>query len=378
MLKKYKFLFSFFVIWWSSLVLILVVSNKIIPYRQSQEFTNILHTTSQSILDSSFFYPWANFDGVHYLAIAKYGYTTEAGFFPFYPLLIKIFSSINIDYFFSALFISNLAFIIGLIFLYKLIRLDFSDKIARQSLFFLLIFPTSFFFASIYSESLFFLLLILCFYFARKKMWLFAAIPGMFLSATRIVGVLILPALLWEFYILEKNNLRSNIQKIIPIIIIPLGLFSYMIFNFLNWGNLFYFAKAQGMLSNNRSVDQIILFPQTLFRYFKIITTVPIQQFEWWIAVLEVGMSVFAVTLLYIAYKQKIRISYLVFSVLALLLPASSGTLSGMPRYILVSFPIFISLALIKNRWIKTIYSIVSVILLIILWILFSKGYYVA
>lgn len=378
MINKFKFILFSFIIWWLSLVFIFFISNKIIAYRQGQEFTNILHTTSKSILGSSFLFPYANFDGVHYLAIAQYGYTTEAGFFPFYPLLIKTLSLFNLNYFFSGLFISNFAFIVSLIFFYKLIKLDFSDKIARQSLLFMLIFPTSFFFACIYSESLFFLLLILCFYFARKQMWLFAVISGIFLSATRIVGVLILPALLWEFYLFHKNNFKSNIQNIVSFILIPLGLISYMIFNFLHWGNLFYFIKAQGMLSNNRSTDQIILLPQTLFRYFKIISSVPAQQYEWWISLLELAITIFVMIMLYVAYKQKVRVSYLIFSLLSLLLPISSGTLSGMPRYVLVAFPVYIALVSMKNRIAKLIYSTTSIILLIILWILFSKGYYVA
>ena len=132
------------------------------------------------------------------------------------------------------------------------------------------------------------------------------------------------------------------------------------------------------MFSNSRSVDQVILFPQTLFRYFKIITTVPYKQYEWGIALLELCITLYVGILLFIAFKQKIRLSYLIFSVLALLLPISSGTLSGMPRYTLVAFPIFISLALIKNRLFKIVYSVVCIFLLIILWMLFSKGYYVA
>lgn len=375
---KSKFIFLSYIFWLSFLFFIIIFCKNFIPYRQGQEFTNILHTTSESILSLSPLYPWANFDGVHYLAIAKYGYTTDAGFFPLYPVMIKLFNYLTGDYFLSGLILSNLFFITGLIIFYRLIKLDFSKEIAYQSVIFLLIFPTAFFFTAIYSESLFFLLLVLTFYFARKKMWFLASLTGMLLSATRIVGALILPALIWEFYVLEKDNLRANLKKFIPLLLIPLGLFSYMLFNFMNFGNPLYFIKAQGMLSNNRSVDQIILFPQTLFRYFKIITTVSSQQFEWWIALLEICISLLVLCLLLIAYKQKIRFSYIIFSLLALLVPLSTGTLSGMPRYVLVAFPVFISIALIKNRLFKFVYSVVCVFLLIILWILFSKGYYVA
>lgn len=376
-----KFLFFSFIIWMMFLFCVLFVGNTLLPYRNGQEFTNILNITSSgSVLHSTLLYPFANFDGVHYLTIANVGYTTEAGFFPLYPLVIKLFGfdgSIE-NYFFSGLVFSNIAFIIGLIFLYKLIKLDFSDNVAKQSIIYLLIFPTSFYFACIYSESLFFLLSILTFYFARKRKWLYVGIFGMLLSATRIVGILILPVLFWEFYILEKNTRQVNIKRILPLILLPVGLLSYMLFNFLHWGNLLYFVKAQGLFGNSRSVDQIILFPQTIFRYFKIITTVSFQQYELWVASLELGITVFALFMLFVSLRKKIRMSYIIFSILALLLPISSGTLSGMPRYILVIFPIYIALASIENKFLKTIYSIVSVFLLIILWTLFSKGYYVA
>ncbi|MFA5933025.1 MAG: mannosyltransferase family protein [Microgenomates group bacterium] len=377
-MRVIKFIFFSFILFWLCLFSILIISRDVINYRQGQEFTNILHTTSESILSLSPLYPWANFDGVHYLAIAKYGYTTDAGFFPLYPVMINVLSYLIGDYFLSGLILSNLFFISGLIIFYKLIRLDFTKEVSYQSVIFLLIFPTAFFFSAIYSESLFFLLLILSFYFARKRMWFCAALSGIFLSATRIVGVLILPALMWEFYALEKDNIRTNLKKFIPLLLVPFGLFSYMFFNFMNWGNPLYFIKAQGMLSNNRSVDQIILFPQTLFRYFKIITTVSYQQFEWWIALLEICITLLVLCLLFITYKQKVRVSYIIFSLFALLVPLSTGTLSGVPRYVLVAFPVFISIALMKNQLFKIVYSIASVFLLIILWMLFSKGYYVA
>lgn len=348
-------------------------------YRSGQEFTNILKTTTpESFVTSPLIYPWANFDGVHYIEIAKFGYTTEAGFFPLYPILIKILSLFIGNYFIAAILISNTSFVVGLIFFHKLIKLDYPNKIANQAIIFLLIFPTSFFFAAAYSESLFLALLMSCLYFTRKRMWFLASILGLLLSSTRIVGILILPVLFWEFYTLEKTNFKNISLKLISLFLVPLGLLSYMIFNYIHWGNFMYFIKAQGMFSNNRSVDQVILFPQTLFRYSKIIATVPYQQYEWWIALVELSLTFFVLTLLLFGFKQRMRISYLIFSILVLLLPISSGTLSGMPRYVLMTFPIYITIALFKNKYLKITYFILCLFLLTILWTLFTKGYYVA
>jgi len=139
-----------------------------------------------------------------------------------------------------------------------------------------------------------------------------------------------------------------------------------------------YFVKAQGQLNNGRSINKIVFFPQTVFRYFKILTALPIYQYEWWIALLELSVFFCILILLFYAYKKRVRMSYLVFSALAFLLPISSGTFSGLPRYVLPLFPLFIALALTKSKAIKTIYFVISVLLQFVLLMFFSRGYYVS
>lgn len=320
---------------------------------------------------------WGNFDGIYYLTIAQSGYTPNlAGFFPLYPLLVKIFSigesSIQ---FYVALILSSVSFFLSLVMFNKLVRLDFNNNVAILTILAILVFPTSFFFASIYTESLFLFLLLSSFYFARKKNWILSSFFGILLTATRIVGIAILPALLFEFY---QQNKTLISKKIIPLLLTPLGLVAFSLFNLVNFGNPLQFVKVQGTVLNNRSVDKIVLFPQTVFRYFKILTTLSPSVYEWKVALLELSSFLFAGVLLYIAWKKKIRASYILFSVLALLIPASTGTFSALPRYILVLFPVFISIALIKNKWFKLAYFVVSVILLFVLFMFFSKGYYIS
>jgi hypothetical protein len=151
-----------------------------------------------------------------------------------------------------------------------------------------------------------------------------------------------------------------------------------MSFNLQKWGSAFYFIQAQGDLQNERTVDGIILIPQTIFRYFKILTTVSSNQFEWWVAFLEISVFVFTAVLLYIAWKKKVRLSYIVFAAIAFLIPISTGTFTGLPRYSLVLFPVFIALSLMKNKTIKIAYSISAAILLFVLFMLFARGYYIA
>jgi len=72
--------------------------------------------------------------------------------------------------------------------------------------------------------------------------------------------------------------------------------------------------------------------------------------------------------------------SYVTFMALAYIAPTLTGTLSSIPRYVLVLFPGFILLAIWaeKYRWVRILYPIIAVILLIISTILFTRGFWVA
>lgn len=333
-------------------------------------------------VSSIFLFPWANFDGVHYLNIAGNGYTTNARFFPLFPLFTgfisrmmgaqKAFDSI---YFFSSLVLSNLFFLISLWVLYTLVRKDYSKSVALQTGIFLLLFPTSFFFASIYSESLFLLLSLLCFYFARKKQWVRSNLCASFLVLTRFVGICIIPALIYEFITQEKKNrLKKSYIFLLPVLVFA----GYLWFNFLTWGNALYFLQAQGELNNGRSTASIVLFPQTMVRYIKIFITVSPRIYEWWIALVEFVSFLFAGSMVYVAWKKNIRFSYILYSAFCILIPASSGTFSGMPRYAAIIFPIYIAIAMEGSKKMKLLYGTVSGILLFILLMVFSRGYYVS
>ena len=380
-MKKVLYLF---LAWRVLLFIPLIFSRLFIAPREGYDYTLLTYFLNKDsqILSNFLLYPYGNFDASYYLQIAASGYTINAGFFPLFPLSIYllsfIFNSILpylVPQFFVGIFLASIYFALSLIFFYKLLRIDFKENIAFTSIIFLLIFPTSFFYAAIYSEGLFLLLSLISFYFARKKKWFWAGIAGAFLSATRLVGITILPALLWEYYFHEK---KKSISKLLSILVVPFGLIIYSYYNFLKWGNPLYFIQAQGNFQNNRSVESIILPFQTIIRYFKILIGVNPYLYEWWVAFFELGFFLFASTMLYVAWKKRIRFSYILFGILCLLIPASTGTFSGIPRYVAVLFPMFIALALIKNKLFKVAYIAISAILLFIFFTLFSKGYFIA
>ena len=162
-LLPWKFLFVSFLVWRVFLLIIPILAAQIIPFRRDFAYASpTFYTKNSFVRADSVLTPWANFDGVHYLAIAANGYHTEGRFFPFYPLILKIgtasapyFSTLQIVLSFV---ISQGIFFLALLFLYVLVRKDFSESQAKSAVVACLLFPTSLFFVSMYSEGTFLLL----------------------------------------------------------------------------------------------------------------------------------------------------------------------------------------------------------------------------
>lgn len=366
-MKSFKYIFTIFLIWRIFIFIPVFLGGKFLPLQ-----------TDFAFLGNSIFSSLANFDGVHYLSIAENGYTTNGRFFPLFPMLIHFLSPLFLgNFLLTGIILANLLFFISLVFIYKLLKLDFSENIARWGTIFLLVFPTSFFFGSVYSESLFLLLLVTVFYFARTKRWFLVGVCGFLLVVTRLAGLLILPALIYELY-KNGDSFKKKLRQSIPLLMVPLGLIIFSWFSFVKWGSALNFINGHGDLSNGRSVNTVILFPQTIYRYLKILISVPQNYYEWWVALLEITTFFLVFFLLIIAFRKRIRKSYMIFSALAFLLPVLSGTFTGLPRYVAVLFPIYITLALVKGSKFKIIYAFISAVLLFILVMLFSRGYFIA
>lgn len=327
---------------------------------------------------------WANFDGEHYLSIAIYGYKyLEQAFFPIYPLLISFFSkpdlfSLSTPLINSAmmgLFISNISFVLALIFLWELIKIDFSKKIAYWVIILLLIFPMSFYFGSVYNESLFLLLSVLSFYSARKGRWFSAGLFGAIASSTRIFGIFLLPALLVEAW-----QQKIPFSRFIWIFLVPLGLGVYMWYLKTTSGDPFAFYNLQTLVGEQHQRG-IILLPQVYFRYIKMLTTTSLQNPIFQTLVLEFIIGLLFFFLPIYGYFKKMRLSYVLYALVGFLVPAIQGSFSSSPRYVIILFPAFLAAALLVSNLPKIgkiLIISLSFSVLIIETILFLRGYWVA
>jgi hypothetical protein len=79
---------------------------------------------------------WGRWDAVHYIDIAQTGYYgTDMAFFPLYPALIHVVTWFVANSLVAGLLISNVAFLFGLLFFYKLVEHQYNRGVAYRAVF---------------------------------------------------------------------------------------------------------------------------------------------------------------------------------------------------------------------------------------------------
>lgn len=347
----------------------------------------------------------AYFDGVHYLLIAKNGYSQyEQAFFPLYPILIRYLTPVFFNnHLLTGLIISNFFSFLGLFVFTKYVKDLFpyvknKNSIPFWSVVFLLTFPTSFFFGALYTEGLFFFLVVTFLYWFQKKHYLSASLFGFLASTTRLIGLFLLIHPLIEPVRLRKRpDIKKKLSSIrvlsithyrlLIALVSPLaGLFAYCFYLLKTTGDPFYFFSSQPIFGANRSTT-IILLPQVFYRYIKIFLTAA-WNFQYFISLFEFLLfsAVFAVLIYNLVdilrnphpEKGTQHFALSIFSLANLLIPTLTGTLSSIPRYALLSLSFFITLARIPHRSVRILIAILFFILHIVLLGLFSQGYFVS
>lgn len=347
-----------------------------------------LFSLNRFILEPDTAYPWINpeefyqeqtwnpfslsarWDSFWYLDIAQHGYSLKSedrlsniAFFPLYPFLIWIVSFLTAGNFILAgWIISVISLFLALLYLFKLVK-EFHPEINPYlPLLLLLIFPTAFFLNAVYTESLFLFLSLASFYYGLKGKFLYAGVFGLFTSLARPNGVLIFIPLLWEY--LRSNNfnlVRSFNLKILPIFLVPIGTLSVALYHYLKFGDFFLYFKVQEQWGRAFEICR---------EQFILLTPPAIVNFS-----MDVFFLIFALIAAYFVFR-KLRTSYGLYMLAAIVLPLSTGLLISIGRFVLVLFPIYILGASIKNQYLRPAWIFISILFLAMYIILFVNNYW--
>jgi Gpi18-like mannosyltransferase len=213
-------------------------------------------------------------DTIHYLAIVAKGYTyvDDGGiwtiaFFPLYPLLIKVCSTIGLTPLIAGFLISNLCFLGGLLLLQDWVQYRHGPIAARWTIAAMAWLPWSLFGTVLYTEGLFILLSTATLRAFDRGRYGQAAICGALASAARMPGVMLVPALGWVAW-RERRGWAAYGAALAS----GLGTIAFSGFCWVRFGDPLAFIKVQrawhppGMAYGEgwlKSLVQVTLGPQT-------------------------------------------------------------------------------------------------------------------
>lgn len=233
-------------------------------YLRLEEFWNIpLPSSGMATIVS-------NFDGPLFLVVAKTFYNTTAinqGFefglpdiyysahYPLFPVLIRILGAV-INFPYAMLSVTVLSSILATYFFHKLIKDYVSDKDALWMTFVFSILPARWLIVrSVGSAEPLFLAGIIAsvFYFKHKRFWL-AALWGVIAQLTKSPAIILFFAFSAAVFIpnlkkvafttLEKWIQRLEINKVFPILLIPISLLGVFYLYAVKYGNFFAYFNS--------------------------------------------------------------------------------------------------------------------------------------
>ncbi|HEY3042603.1 MAG TPA: mannosyltransferase family protein [Vicinamibacterales bacterium] len=338
------------------------LANVVFPLNQREPF-NIFGRTSP------FWDPFARWDSGWYFGIARNGYQYVAdgrnnlAFFPVYPLLMRhvgrLFGRTAGDVYLGGIVVSWTAFVLAMIGLYYLARLDVPARRAERALLLTAIFPFAFFFGVVYTESLFLLLTVACFYAFRTRRWVWGGLAGAVATATRVNGILMLPALAWIAWRTAVDR-RDRILAAVGLVLVPLGVGLYSLYvyslsgdplewvaSIQRWG---YYPGGAPWLAPFRLVRMLVTHPYAFLAGERM---APYDTLN------GIAGLAFAASVPFV--WRRFGAAYGMFMAANLWLPLSSGQYEGWGRYCSLMFPCFIWLGSLRSRaafmWLVVIFA---------------------
>lgn len=219
---------------------------------------------------------------------------------------------------------------------------------------FLLAGPFSIYFTTFFTEVLFLFLTVCVFAALRQRQFLLAGVLAGLLSATRIVGVFIVFAILWEMWRAHRES-GGTWRDFVPAIVLkpdwllalavaPIGLFAYMFYLHMIIGDALAFSHVQRAWG--RPMGNPVVFIWNALTAMPRDSWIPTPSQHLAVATL-VGYGLIVMLIL------RKRFDMAIYAAIALTLPLFAG-MASMLRFVagLAPMPLMLSELLAKNRWV--------------------------
>jgi hypothetical protein len=311
--------------------------------------------------------PWERWDAGAYLAIVTQGYRSDDGTAQFHPLLAWLatpLALLGISPLLALMIVGGAAGLGLFLAFERLALLDLPARDARMALLLLASAPPAFILFAPYTEALCLLWLVLCLLWARQAKWWLAGLAGALAVLTRQQGIFLVLPLAWELWEASDRDWRgafASWRNWLVLGCLPAGL--------LFW--LGYRAIALGDLKANLGDPQALIFSVLISPSSS--KVVPIQAFLWpWQAlglalavlvrtwdysvIIDLALGAGFVLLLVLAWPR-LRTSYRIYALTITLVSFAYYTgpihpYMGLPRHLLLAFPVFIGIGpLFQRPW---------------------------
>lgn len=316
------------------------------------------------------------------VSVNEQEYSLNYAFFPLYPITIRMMnlpiSLLGMEKLatttLSGVIVSALSILAAMFALHDLAKNWLDKNQSWNLLFYLLIFPSSFFFLMIYTEALFLALTLWTLAFGKRRKWIIAGIFAALATMTRATGALTLIALFVWF--LQDNPIKALQEKNWKFFLFPaIGALIPIIIFFI-WQNSplaegFYFVEE------NYFGRALLDFQSTKSSYHYAF----LHAKEYDSAMAYFSLEMFAIILLPITalffFKKSPALS--IYSLVLFVFCLFSGSYQGMIRYILAAPVVFLTPAIwSKSKVFDKAWTLINILLLGLLSMLFAFDFWVA
>jgi hypothetical protein len=310
----------------------------------------VLQRDPHTFPDHYFWDGFFRWDSVWFKSIAEQGYFIDGVqnnvvFFPLFPYLSRYLGYLVGGHEIAGLLIANAATAGALYFLLRIGAHVAGRDDAERAVVLLLCFPTSLFLSAYYSEGLFLLTLAASLWGFLQGRYLAAGLWGALASATRSTGALLLPvyALCLGVRLWRRRDAFSG--SMLGVLLVPIGTLVFMLLLHVQVGDAFAFIEYQKGWGREAVLPWVPIldalgqvdfsFPRSARNTYRLID-----------AVFTLGLLACLPGMI-----RRLPPPLWLFTGLALLAPLVGGTVTSMPRYAIVLFPIFLYLSLLaRNR----------------------------
>jgi Gpi18-like mannosyltransferase len=266
-------------------------------------------------------------------------------FFPSWPMVLRICGKLFSRMLLPGMILANLLFLVAVVCLYQLVRMDFGAEVARLSALLLLTFPATYYCWRPGPEALFALLIITSLWCARRDCWIGAGLLGALATLTRGQGILLFPTLGYIYY-RQYQTSKQHRPAALALFALPAALLGFMFY----MGRITGDPLASFHIQRATAWDSNLSYPMAaIFDYFQ--TPRIIDHYGWDLTIVSFVFALGAIGLMVLMWRNRtIPREYLIYTFLSIYLIVSRHTLCGSLRYMVPIFPLFLVLALVIRK----------------------------